>query len=124
MAETFYSIIRSSVSELEYDFWFRDLEIAGIYKNHYLFEVTTTLHRDWVTTHYCDLFFDSLDKAMGAESTCQFFVKDEVGVISEKMDLLYERITEIEKRLMSYLKNIFRTANPISDKVSYNASSN
>ena len=78
IADNFYSLIKSSVSELEYDFWFRELDIITVIGSHFLIEVKTAWQKEWITTYYGDLFFDSLDKAaMGAESTCEIHVLDQ-----------------------------------------------
>ncbi|ANS76338.1 hypothetical protein AWM70_18620 [Paenibacillus yonginensis] len=79
--------------------------------SHFLIEAKTEWQKEWITTYYCDLFFDSLDKAMGAESTYEIHVLDQASLINENLERLHHRMSVIEEKnyiILEILQNLTR----------------
>lgn len=102
----FYSIIMDSVSEAEYEFWFRDMNMGSFSENHFIFEVETELHKNWILTYYEDLFVDSLDKIAGTECTFEILVAGRISLIYETITEIQDQTNEIIKKIDSILNRL------------------
>ena len=87
--DEFLNIIRSKLSSVSYDTWFKDTKISSITKDSISIEVLTNFHKDFLNKNYYELIDNIITSLTGKNYDINFVVEEDiinediVSIISE-----------------------------------------
>ena len=76
--DNFLNVIKSKLSSVSYDTWFRDTKIANMTDNSISIEVPMTFHKNFLNDNYYDLIESILKQLTGKTYDITFVVEEDI----------------------------------------------
>ena len=92
--DEFLSIIKSKLSSVSFDTWFKDTKLSSINDNSIYIEVPMSFHKDFLNKNYYELIDEIIYKLTGKNYDINFVVEEDIV----NNDIIINKDTEIERQ--------------------------
>src|SRR5574344_132421 len=94
----FLDVIRSKISTVSFDTWFKDTKLLNIQNGKMIIKVPMTFHKKFLNDTYYDLIEEIITNLTGTNYDLEFVVEEDIEPV-EVLNVQKEEVTNINSNL-------------------------